>query len=134
MSSSLNVSLTDELRSFVNSRASDADVYAAPSEYIRDLIRQDMENRRIVSHVINGLDDVKIGRFSEKVILEIGSEKKARAVVQSIQEHEQTQETLALLKILAMGEQEISDGKTIPSEEVFSGAEKLIDNSYPGYK
>ncbi|MDQ6981559.1 MAG: hypothetical protein Q9M08_00935 [Mariprofundus sp.] len=54
--------------------------------------------------------------------------------MQSIQEHEKTQETLALLKILAMGEQEISVGKTITSKEVFSGAEKLIDNSYPGHK
>jgi len=39
---------------------------------IGDLIRQDMENRRIVSHVMNGLDDVKKERFSEKSILEIG--------------------------------------------------------------
>ncbi|MDQ6968870.1 MAG: hypothetical protein Q9M14_09330 [Mariprofundaceae bacterium] len=74
MSSSLNVSLTDELRSYVNTRASDTDVYATPSEYIRDLIRQDMENRRIVSHVMNGLDDMKNGYFSEKSILEIGLE------------------------------------------------------------
>jgi len=72
MSSSLNVLLTDELRSYVNSRASD--VYATPSEYIRDLIRQDMENRHIVTHVMNGLDDVKQGRFSEKSILDIGME------------------------------------------------------------
>jgi len=72
MSSSLNVSLTDELRSYVNTRASDADVYATPSEYIRDLIRQDMEHRRIISHVIKGLDDAKNGRFSEKSVLEIG--------------------------------------------------------------
>jgi len=74
MSSSLNVSLTDELRNYVNTRASDADIYATPSEYIRDLIRQDMENRRIVSHVMNGLDDVQNGRFSEQSILEIGAE------------------------------------------------------------
>ena len=74
MGSSLNVSLTDELRSYVNMRASDVDVYATPSEYIRDLIRHDMENRRIVSHVMNGLDDVKEGRFSKKSILEIGLE------------------------------------------------------------
>jgi len=74
MSSSLNVSLTDELRSYVNARASDADVYATPSEYIRDLIRQDMENRRTKLHVIHGLDDVKNGNFSEKSILEIGLE------------------------------------------------------------
>ena len=74
MSSSLNVSLTDELRNYVNTRASDADVYATPSEYIRDLIRQDMENHRMVTHVINGLDDVKQGRFSDKSILDIGME------------------------------------------------------------
>ena len=74
MSSSLNISLTDELRSYVNSRASDADVYATPSEYIRDLIRQDMENRHIVTHVMHGLDDARQGRFSDKSILDIGME------------------------------------------------------------
>jgi len=74
MSSSLNVSLTNELRRYVNTRASDADVYSTPSEYIRDLIRQDMENRQVVSHVMRGLDDVKQGHFSEKSILDIGME------------------------------------------------------------
>jgi len=74
MSSSLNVSLTDELRSYVNTRACDADVYATPSEYIRDLIRKDMEQRRTVLHVMHGLDDVKNGNFSGKSILEIGLE------------------------------------------------------------
>jgi len=74
MSSSLNVSLTDELRRYVNTRASDTDVYATPSEYIRDLIRQDMENRQVVTHVLNGLDDVRQGRFSDKSILDIGME------------------------------------------------------------
>lgn len=74
MSSSLNVSLTDELRSYVNSRACDADVYATPSEYIRDLIRKDMEQQHTVLHVMHGLDDVKNGNFSEKSILEIGLE------------------------------------------------------------
>ena len=73
MGSSLNISLTDELRNFVNSRACDSDVYATPSEYIRDLIRRDMENRHIVSHVMRGLDDVKNGRFSEQSILDIGT-------------------------------------------------------------
>ncbi|MDQ7001075.1 MAG: hypothetical protein Q9N02_00105 [Ghiorsea sp.] len=74
MSSSLNVSLTDKLRRYVNTRANDADVYATPSEYIRDLIRQDMENRQVVLHVMRGLDDVKQGRFSKKSILDIGME------------------------------------------------------------
>ena len=75
MSSSLNVSLTDELRRYVNNRASDADIYATPSEYIRDLIRKDMENRRVLTHVMNGLNDLKHGNLSDKSILEIGRAK-----------------------------------------------------------
>jgi antitoxin ParD1/3/4 len=39
--------LTDALRKYVDERASDKDVYATPSEYIRDLIRQDMQDRAI---------------------------------------------------------------------------------------
>ena len=38
----------------------------------------------------------------------------ARAVMQDIATYENTQETLALLKILALGNQEISEGKLIP--------------------
>lgn len=45
MSSSLNIQLTDELRRFVDERAGDDDIYATPSEYVRDLIRRDMELR-----------------------------------------------------------------------------------------
>ena len=75
MSSSLNVSLTDELRRYVNQRASDADIYATPSEYIRDLIRKDMENRRVLTHVMSGLNDLKKGNLSDKSILEIGQAK-----------------------------------------------------------
>ncbi|MGO8855487.1 MAG: hypothetical protein ACLQO1_07225 [Steroidobacteraceae bacterium] len=37
--------MTDALRKYVDERASDKDVYATPSEYIRDLIRQDMRDR-----------------------------------------------------------------------------------------
>ena len=57
MSSSLNVQLTDELRRYVDERASDKDVYATPSEYIRDLIRQDMQDRAVALNVLEGLDD-----------------------------------------------------------------------------
>ena len=74
MSSSLNVSLTDELRKFIDERASDTGLYATPSEYIRDLIRQDMEMRHVVTHVMRGLNDLKNGQFSEKSILDIGNE------------------------------------------------------------
>src|ERR1700730_16523643 len=68
LSSSLNVQLTDALRKYVDERASDKDVYATPSEYIRDLIRQDMQGRAIALSVLEGLDDLKHGRFSSKSI------------------------------------------------------------------
>jgi len=74
MASSLNISLTDEMRSYVNSRASDNDLYATPSEYIRDLIRQDMESRKILGHVMQGLSDITEGRLSRRSIIEIGTE------------------------------------------------------------
>ena len=74
MASSLNLSLTDELREFINSRTGDAGVYATPSEYLRDLIRRDMESQGIVTQVLDGLDDIKHGRFSECSILDIADE------------------------------------------------------------
>lgn len=74
MASSLNLSLTDELRHFVDSRAGDDGIYATPSEYLRDLIRKDMETQSTVKHIKRGLDDMKEGRYSELSILDIGSE------------------------------------------------------------
>ncbi len=71
MSSSLNVSLTDELRRFVDARASDKDVYSTPSEYIRDLIRRDMEGVAVLTKVRRGLDDIKNNRFAEENVLDL---------------------------------------------------------------
>ena len=42
----------------------------------------------------------------------------ARAVMQDIATYENTQETLALLKMLALGNQEISEGKIAPITNV----------------
>ncbi len=74
MASSMNLSLTDELRDFVDSRTGNAGVYATASEYLRDLIRHDMETQSIVTHVAGGLDDLAHGRFSNKSILDIAEE------------------------------------------------------------
>jgi prevent-host-death family protein len=41
----------------------------------------------------------------------------AKAVLQDIASFEQTQETLALLKLLALGNQQIEAGKVIPADE-----------------
>lgn len=76
MSSSLNISLTDELRRFVDTRASDQDVYSTPSEYVRDLIRRDMEGTAILTKVRRGLDDIKNNRFAKESVLDIIEEYK----------------------------------------------------------
>jgi prevent-host-death family protein len=41
----------------------------------------------------------------------------AKAVIQDVASFEQTQETLALLKILALGNRQIEAGKTIPAAD-----------------
>ncbi len=44
----------------------------------------------------------------------------ARAVLQDVASYEETQETLALLKILALGSQEIATGQVKPAAEVLA--------------
>ena len=42
----------------------------------------------------------------------------AKAVIQDVASFEQTQETLALLKLLALGNQDVEAGRTKPAREV----------------
>ena len=42
----------------------------------------------------------------------------AKAVVQDIESYEQTQEAMALLKILALGSRQIEEGKVQPAADV----------------
>lgn len=50
----------------------------------------------------------------------------AKVVVQDIRKYDQEQETLALLKILALGMRQVEEGKVIPFEEVFDQLEKEL--------
>jgi prevent-host-death family protein len=50
----------------------------------------------------------------------------AKIVVQDIRSYEETQETLALLKILALGEAEVSRGETTPADQVFDGIRQRL--------
>ena len=43
----------------------------------------------------------------------------AKAVLQDIDSYERQLETLALLKILALGDKQVREGRTSPSREVF---------------
>lgn len=74
MSSSLNAQLIDALQKYVDERASDKDVYATPGEYARDLIRQDRQDRAVALNILEGLTDLRQGRFSDKSILDVTDE------------------------------------------------------------
>ena len=71
MASSLDLSLPDELRAYIDSRTGDNSVYSTPSQYLRDLIRRDMETQDVATHVLAGIDDIKHDRFVEQSILDI---------------------------------------------------------------
>jgi len=43
----------------------------------------------------------------------------AKAVIQDVASYEETQETMALLKILALGNRQIEKGKTMAASDVF---------------
>lgn len=60
--------------------------------------------------VLNELREVR-----EPLIITQNGE--AKAVLQDVASYEETQETLALLKLLAMGQQDVLDGKVTPLDE-----------------
>jgi prevent-host-death family protein len=43
---------------------------------------------------------------------------KTKMVIQDVASHEETQETMALLKILALGNRQIEEGKVVPAADV----------------
>lgn len=49
----------------------------------------------------------------------------AKLVVQDIATYEAQQQTVALLKILALGQKEISEGRTTPADKVFAELDRL---------
>ncbi len=55
---------------------------------------------------------------SDREPLVITQNGEARAVLQDVASYEETQDTLALLKILALGNQEVSQGKVKPVTDV----------------
>lgn len=63
--------------------------------------------------VIRGL-----AKKGEPVVITVHGE--ATAVLQDIGSYERTQETLALLKILALGNRQVDEGRIRPASEVFA--------------
>lgn len=57
--------------------------------------------------------------FDQPETLVITQNGEAKAIIQDIKTYEQTQESLALLKILAQSQHSLSQGKIIPAKKVF---------------
>lgn len=56
----------------------------------------------------------------------------AKAIIQDIDEYERIQEALALLKMVAQGQKELEEGKTIPADEVFKELDAKIKQDFNG--
>ena len=55
----------------------------------------------------------------------------AKAVMQDVASYEQTQETLALLKILALGNRQIEHGKVVAAADVISKLRRKRERKKP---
>lgn len=65
MANTLNLSLTDELRSFIDENCGDGTLYATPSEFVRDLLRQkklQTEAAKVRDAIVAGYQDAISGR------------------------------------------------------------------------
>jgi len=65
MSSSINLSLTDELRAFVDGNSGNGTLYATPSEFVRDLLRQQKQRQEAAAArdaILDGYQDAIAGR------------------------------------------------------------------------
>ncbi|MEO8316005.1 MAG: type II toxin-antitoxin system Phd/YefM family antitoxin [Pseudomonadota bacterium] len=65
------------------------------------------------AEVLNELREVR-----EPLIITQNGE--AKAVLQDVASYEETQETLALLKLLAMGQQDVAEGRLTPLDEALA--------------
>jgi antitoxin ParD1/3/4 len=65
MSSSLNLTLTDELRAFIDRNCGDGTLYATPTEFMRDVLREKkerLEAAELRTGILEGYQDAISGR------------------------------------------------------------------------
>jgi antitoxin ParD1/3/4 len=65
MSSSLNLTLTDELRAFIDRNCGDGTLYATPTEFMRDVLREKkerLEADELRAGLLEGYQDAIAGR------------------------------------------------------------------------
>ena len=81
----------------------------------------------VKSHAAELLD--RIAEEREPIVITQNGE--ARAVLMDVHSYEESQETMALLKILAIGEKQVEQGQTYPLSEVIAGIRRRQSRRNP---
>ena len=76
----------------------------------------------IKSHASEVIRDLESN--GEAIVITLNGE--AKAIIQDIRQYEKTQESLAMLKILALGKKEAEKGKFQPMDEAFDEVRKIL--------
>jgi len=76
----------------------------------------------IKSHASEVIRDLESN--GETIVITLNGE--AKAVIQDIRQYEKTQESLAMLKILALGKKDAEEGKFQPMDEAFDEVRKIL--------
>jgi PHD/YefM family antitoxin component YafN of YafNO toxin-antitoxin module len=76
----------------------------------------------IKSHASEVVRDLESS--GEAIVITLNGE--ARAIIQDIRQYEKTQESLAMLKVLALGKKEAEEGKLQPMDEAFDEVRKIL--------
>jgi prevent-host-death family protein len=76
----------------------------------------------IKSHASEVIRDLESN--GETIVITLNGE--AKAVIQDIRQYEKTQESLAMLKILALGRKDAEEGKFQPMDEAFDEVRKIL--------
>jgi len=76
----------------------------------------------VKSHAAELID--RITEEREPIIITQNGE--ARAVLVDVHSYEESQETMALLRILALGRKQVEAGQTLAADEVIAGIRKRI--------
>jgi PHD/YefM family antitoxin component YafN of YafNO toxin-antitoxin module len=76
----------------------------------------------IKSHASQVIRDLESN--GEAIVITLNGE--AKAIIQDIRQYEKTQESLAMLKILALGKKQAEEGKFQPMDEAFNEVRKLL--------
>ncbi|MDX2471879.1 MAG: type II toxin-antitoxin system Phd/YefM family antitoxin [SAR324 cluster bacterium] len=78
------------------------------------------EDIKPISYVKAHASELMTQLGTDQRTLVITQNGEAKAVLQDIHTYEETQETMAMLKILAMSQKDLSEGKHRPAKDVFA--------------